>query len=79
MIADGQHDPMKRDACLKEAMQLFGAIRSMSDWELGWYMTAAHCLDDEAKVKDAKEEQQRRSKSKDQPPAEGQLPDRGSL
>lgn len=77
LIADGQQDPMKRDECFKEAMSLFGTLRSLSDWELGWYMTAASRMGNDAKVKDAREEQQRRSKSKDAPPVEGQLPDRG--
>jgi len=78
LIADGRQDPMQRDECLKEAMKLFGSIKSMSDWELGWYMTAANRLDNDAKVKDAKEEQHRRSKRRDKPLVEGQLPDRGS-
>ena len=78
LIADGQQDPKKRDECLKEAMQLAGSLQSMSDWELGWYMMAASRMDNEAKVKEAKEEQQRRSKRKDTPLVEGQLPDRGT-
>ena len=79
LIADGQQDPMNRDECLKEAMQLFGSLKSMSDWELGWYMTAASRLDNEIKVKDAKEEQRRRSKRKVTSLVMGQLPDRGSV
>ncbi len=78
LIADAQQDPMKRDECLKESMKLFGPLHALSDWELGWYLTAAAQMDDDAKAKKAKEEQQRRSKHKDTPVVEGQLPDRGA-
>jgi molecular chaperone DnaK (HSP70) len=78
LIADAQQDPMKRDECLKEAMQLFGSVTAMSDWELGWYLTAAGRLDDEAKVAKASDEQKKRSKRREIPTAEGLLPDRGA-
>jgi len=77
LIADAQQDPMKREACLTEAMQLFGSLAALSDWELGWYLTAADLMDNEAKTKQAKAEQQRRSKRRETPIVEGLLPDRG--
>lgn len=78
MIADAQHDPMKRDAILEESMQLFGTIRTMSDWELGWYLTAADLMGNDAKAKGAKEELQLRSRRRNISVVEGLLPDRGS-
>ena len=77
LVADGQHDPMKRDEYLKEAIHLFGTPATMSDWELGWHHTAANMLHDEPRLKKTKEEQQRRSKRRDTPATEGLLPDRG--
>lgn len=77
LIADGQRDPMKRDECLKESMSLFGALKTMSDWELGWYLTAASRMDNQARITEAKDEQQRRSNRNDAPAIDGQLPDRG--
>lgn len=77
MLADTQQDPMKRDACLREAMQLFGSVAAMSDWELGWYLAAADLLDDDAKVQTGKEEFKRRGKAKPTVAVDGLLPDRG--
>ncbi len=77
-IADAQQDPMKRDECLKAAMKLYGSVAGMSDWELGWYLTAADLIDDDAKVAKAKEEQTTRSRQRATPAAEGLLPDRGT-
>lgn len=79
LIVEGQKDPMKRDECLKAAMEKFGTLSAMSDWELGWYFTAAGRLDNQTKVKQAKEEQQRRSKRRETPSVEGLLPDRGAV
>jgi tetratricopeptide (TPR) repeat protein len=77
VIADAQQDPMKRDECLKTAMKLYGSVAGMSDWELGWYLTAAGLTDNDAKVTQAQEEQKKRSKQRATPAAEGLLPDRG--
>ena len=79
MIADSLQDPMLRDQSLNEAMTLFGPISAMTPWELGWYLTAASQIGDETKAGEAREEQRRRGKRKDEPSAEGMLPDRGSI
>lgn len=78
LLADTQQDPMGRDAFVKEAMDLFGSVAGMSDWELGWYLTAADMLHNDEKAKEAKEEQRNRSKRKNTKPGEGLLPDRGT-
>jgi hypothetical protein len=78
MIADAQQDPMKRDEGLKEALSLFGSLTTLSDWELGWYLTATRLMDNEAKAKQATEEQQRRSKRSKTSTTVGLLPDRGT-
>ena len=36
-----EYTESKREECLKEAMQLFGPLTGLSEWELGWYLTAA--------------------------------------
>jgi len=77
-IADALHDPMKRDECLSKAMDLFGSTSSMSDWELGWYLTAADLMDDKAKVDEARKEQKRRKREDAQGSLDGMLPDRRS-
>jgi hypothetical protein len=77
LIADAQHEPMKRDEYFKEAMELFGSLGTMSDWELGWYLTVTNRVHDETKAKQAHDEQQRRARRKAAPAPEGLLPDRG--
>jgi hypothetical protein len=48
----------------------------MSDWELGWYATAAGMAGDKAKLDEATVEQKRRRQLTGQAaPATGQLPD----
>lgn len=79
MIADSLQDPMLRDESLKESLTLFGPLTAMTLWELGWYLTAAHQIGDDAKAEEASQEQRRRGKRNDEPSAEGMLPDRGAL
>ena len=40
VIADGMKEAVTRDELLRKAMECFGEPRAMSDWELGWYITA---------------------------------------
>ena len=77
-IADALQDPMKREECLEKAMQLFGSPESMSDWDLGWYLTAADLTDDKAKVDEARKEQKRRKRENTEESQDGMLPDRRS-
>ncbi|MEI7881195.1 MAG: Hsp70 family protein [bacterium] len=78
VIADALQDPMKREECLKAAMKLFGSVTTMTDWELGWYLTAADLMDNEAQAKKARDEQQKRRRDHEIPDVEGLLPDRGA-
>lgn len=76
LIAGAQGDTARSQQLLSEAIIAFDAVRSLSDWELGWYVTALQTLGDDAKLTEARAEQRRRSKdSKESTTAtEGELP-----
>ncbi|MDW8206357.1 MAG: tetratricopeptide repeat protein, partial [Chloroherpetonaceae bacterium] len=48
---------------LEEALQLFGSIESLNDWELGWFLTAASLLDRQDLASAARKELQRRMRT----------------
>ena len=76
VIAEGQSFTQERDDTLAKALACFSGPRAMSDWELGWYVTAARMAGDKAKLEAATSEQKRRRHLSGQPaPAAGQLPD----
>lgn len=77
ILADAKKDPIRRDAWIKESIPLFGSVSKMSDFHLGWYMTAAGRLDDKAQVQAAQEEQKKRRTVKAVDAFDGFLPDRG--
>ena len=77
ILADAKQDPIRRDAWLKESIPLFGAVSKMSDFHLGWYVTAAGRLDDKVQVQAAQEEQKKRRTVKAVDAFDGFLPDRG--
>ena len=59
-IADGMGQADGRDEALRDALGSFTGPRGMSDWELGWYVTAARMAGDKKKLDEATEEQRRR-------------------
>lgn len=63
---------LKKDA--QEGLLAFDAPRLLSDWELGWLITAARLAGDEERLKTARAERKRRSRGVD-PLEYGQLPD----
>ena len=58
--ADGMGQADGRDEALRDALGSFTGPRGMSDWELGWYVTAARMAGDKKKLDEATEEQRRR-------------------
>lgn len=75
VISEGMRLSKERDEALATAMGLFNGPRAMSDWELGWYATAAQMVGDKKKQDEAAAEQKRRRESTGQPAASGgQLP-----
>jgi hypothetical protein len=75
-IAEGQSLIRERDDALAKALACFSGPRAMSNWELGWYITAAQMAGDKAKLEEATGEQRRRRQLSGQPvPAAGKLPD----
>lgn len=75
LVASSQEDTTRSSALLAEAMAAFNPIRSLDDWQLGWFVTAAQTLGNEAKLSEARNEQRRRAR-RGTPPAEveGELP-----
>lgn len=75
MIANAQGDAEQSSALLANAMAAFDPIRSLDDWELGWFVTAAQTLGDPTKLEEARSEQRRRAQSGAPPvDTEGELP-----
>lgn len=62
MLAEKLKNLDERNSCLQEALGLFGPVSSLSDWELGWYLTAAQMRDDQEKISAAQAERQKRAK-----------------
>ena len=60
MIDESLGLPQPRSAALEQAMAKFGQISSMSEWELGWYLTAVRMAGKGAKEEEALAEQRRR-------------------
>lgn len=79
LIADALKDIATRDDSYAEAFKIFGPLATMTDWEIGWYLTALKYTGKSDQIKQAKAEQARRSTFRDEPVAEGLLPDRGQL
>jgi molecular chaperone DnaK len=74
VIADAQKDAREKKY-LTEAMTVYGPIASQSDWELGWFLTAAQMAGEAEKLSKARDEQRKRAKGKVEPTDdEGQLP-----
>ena len=63
-IANGLDKLRARTASLKKALAAFEEPRAMSDWELGWFVTAAKLAKDTEKLAAATAEQSRRRAGK---------------
>jgi len=75
LIAASQDDTARSSELLSEAMASFGPVRSLDDWELGWFVTAARTIGDEAKLAAARAEQRRRGQgSEASAEGDGELP-----
>lgn len=74
LIARSSGDESESNALLCEAMATFNPERSLSDWELGWFVTAAQTLDDSAKLSEGRAEQKRRTRGTKRTDVEGELP-----
>ena len=73
LIELGEEQGSKK--CLDEAFELYGELGNMSDWELGWLLTAANLSKRENIKKEVKAEQEKRSKgSKSSADRQGILP-----
>jgi len=73
MLAEKLKNSDERNSCLQEALGLFGPVSSLSDWELGWYLTAAQMQEAEEKISAAQAERQKRAQQEGVA-ASGQLP-----
>ena len=75
VIADGMNRPDFRDEALSDALEYFAGPRAMSDWELGWYVTAARMAGDRKKLDESTAEQRRRKEAGQRTTLpDGQLP-----
>ena len=74
LIARANGDESESNTLLAEAMATFDPVRSLSDWELGWFVTAARTLDDQPKLSQGCEEQKRRTRGTKRTDVEGELP-----
>ncbi|HHW42228.1 MAG TPA: Hsp70 family protein [Desulfotomaculum sp.] len=73
-LAEAAGETEESKAFLREGLLAFDAPRLLSDWELGWLITAARLAGDEERLKTARAERNRRSRGVD-PLEYGQLPD----
>ena len=74
MLADAQKDVSARDDYLNEAVTLFDSPSSLSDWELGWFVTGMRMVGDESQLAEGHAEVKRRHRG-DAPEMEaGKLP-----
>jgi molecular chaperone DnaK len=62
MLAEKLNKESERNDFLQEALSSFNPTSAQSDWELGWYVTAARMSGDEQAAGQAQAEQQRRAR-----------------
>lgn len=75
MLAEGVNDSNNRKKYLDLALKKFGPVETLSDWELGWYLTAQQMIGNEKEYNRAKNEQKRRlSKDTGVDSLDGKLP-----
>jgi tetratricopeptide (TPR) repeat protein len=74
LLAEKLDNKSERNAFLQEAMRTFNPVSAQSDWELGWYTTAAQMYGDKDAAAQAEAELQRRARGGKDTPREGLLP-----
>jgi molecular chaperone DnaK len=75
VIAEGMKEAVTRDESLREAVKCFAGPRAMSDWELGWYITATRMIGDKTSLDAGMAEQKRRKETSERITVpDGQLP-----
>jgi hypothetical protein len=55
-------DRQQQEKALQEALQGFGAVAALEDWELGWFLAAARMAGDHAKLSQGDAELRRRNR-----------------
>lgn len=73
-LAESQNNKEYRDNFLNEALRSFSPIPYLSDWQLGWFLTAALMAGDSHKAQEAEAERKRRATEGGQAPLGGVLP-----
>jgi molecular chaperone DnaK len=56
-------DRQQQEKALQEALQVFGAVASLDDWELGWFLAAARMAGDHEKLSQGEAELRSRNRS----------------
>lgn len=82
MIAGSLGRDGEKGTFLTNALTAYGHIAALSDWELGWFSTAANMAEKQEMVKKAKAEQRRRGRTKSDPAddiASGILPEQSNV
>ncbi len=76
LVAAALGDADRSSKLLAQAIAAFNPIRSLDEWELGWFVTAAQTLGDQTKLSEARLEQRHRARkgTGDEAPR-GELPD----
>lgn len=75
MILEKRGSTTQATAQFEDAVKRFGPVTSLQDWDLGWFLTAAHRVGDKARADQATTEQQRRRKTTYQDNPDGFLPE----
>jgi molecular chaperone DnaK len=74
MLAENLQQPQQRDALLTQAFSSFDPLKTLNDWELGWYLTGARLGGDSQRQQDAEAERSRRKPSPTSTGNGGDLP-----
>lgn len=74
LLAEAIDNQKDKDKYLEKSLKLFDPLSEQSDWELGWFLTAAHMKGDQGKIDKAKSEQRKRAMKSGIEPDEGILP-----
>ena len=75
MLADGLKQLEQRDGLLNQAFAAFDPLPTLSDWELGWFLTGARLSGDGQRQQETTAEQARRRKPGQPPVGDSVLPD----
>jgi molecular chaperone DnaK (HSP70)/Tfp pilus assembly protein PilF len=74
MLAENQQQPRDRDRYLAEAMDAFDHVSLLNEWQLQWYLKAAHLAGDAEKIAQIQAETRKRGQPSVLAELEGQLP-----